>query len=233
MIQNGEVEEGLRTYKKVLPLFTQPQAVLCATYLSEHIQTQLQFIKSESPSVLVEEVLALLKSSVLRCQCAYHAAAIALQPDMAEWTTYPVQHFLREGQEFFECIEKGDVLYCIHIQLKKTEQLNPVDWMYFMTVTKDKLEQEIVRHVGKDYIFAQLHDNAVMIVTRFPHVEKEKVEAWCSQLIDSIMEELHFELSGDDLLVALGDSKEMDSSDFFALYSKTIAKIYDSLEEGK
>ena len=233
MIQNGEVEEGLQTYKKVLPLFTQPEAVLYAAYLSEHIQTQLQFIKSESSNVLVEEVRVLLKSSVLRCQCAYHAAAIALQPDMAKQTAYPLQHFLREGQGFFNRTEIGDILYCTNIQVNKTEQLDHVDWMYFMTVIKDKLEQEIVRHVGKDYIFAQLHDNAVMIVTRFPHVEKEKVEAWCSQLIDSIMEELHFELSGDDLLVALGDSKEMDSSDFFALYSKTIAKIYDSLEEGK
>ena len=230
MIQNGEVEEGLRTYKKMLPLFTQPQAVLYATYLSEHIQTQLQFIKSESSSVLVEEVRALLKSSVLRCQCAYQAAAIALQPDMEEQTAYPLQHFLREGQGFFNRTEKGDVLYCTHIQLKKTEQLNRVDWMYFMMVIKDKLEQEIISQVGEDYILAQLHDNAVMIVTSFPHVEQEKIEAWCSQLIGSITEELHFELSADDLLVALGDSKEMDSYDFFALYSTTIAKIYNNFE---
>ena len=230
-IQHGEVEEGLRIYKKVLPLFAQPAAVLYATYLSEHIQTQLQFIK-DGPTALVEEVRELLKSSVLRYQWAYQMAA-AYETTATEQTAYPLPHFLREGQEFFDGTEKEDILYCTHIQLKKMEHLDHVDWMYFMAVIKDKLEQEIIRQVGDNYIFAQLHENTMMIVTRFPHVEQEMVEAWCSRLIESIIEELHFELKEDALIVTLGDSKEMDSRDFFALYSRTIAKIYNSFEMRK
>ena len=97
----------------------------------------------------------------------------------------------------------------------------------------DKLEQEIIRQVGDNYIFAQLHENTIMIVTRFPHVEQEVIETWCSELIESIIEELHFELKEDALIVTLGDSKEMDSRDFFALYSRTIAKIYNSYKMRK
>ncbi|MGM9951329.1 MAG: hypothetical protein ACI33P_14450 [Lysinibacillus sp.] len=232
MIQHGEVEKGLRTYKKVLPLFAQPEAVLYATYLSEHIQTQLQFIKTESYSVLVEEVRALLKSSVLRYQWAYRAAG-TYEKSETEQTAYPLHHFLQEGQGFFNQTEKGEFLYCTHIQLKKMEHLDHVDWMYLMAVIKDKLEQEITRQVGDKYIFAQLHENTMMIVTRFPHVEQEVVEAWCSRLIEAMTKELHFELKEDVVIVALGDSKEMDSRDFFALYSRTIAKIYNSFEERK
>ncbi len=231
MIQHGEVEEGLRTYKKVLPLFVQPEGVLYATYLSEHIQTQLQFIK-DGPTALVEEVRELLESSILRYQWAYQVAT-AYEKTETEQTAYPLHHFLRDGQGFFDGTETEDILYCTHIQLKKTEHRDHVDWMYFMAVIKDKLEQEIIRQVGDNYIFAQLHENTIMIVTRFPHVEQEVVEVWGSELIKSIIEELHFELEEDALIVTLGDSKEMDSRDFFALYSRTIAKIYNSFEMRK
>ncbi|KGR82145.1 hypothetical protein [Lysinibacillus odysseyi] len=229
-IQEGEVEQGLRVYREMLTLFEQPATLLYATYLSEHIETQLHYITDELYKHSVNEVKAHLKNSVLRYQWAYQKAG-AYEHSAAEKSAYPLQHFLREGQEFFDRSKDGEFLCCTHIQVRKREEVNQVEWLHFMTAFKDKLEEAIVHQVKDQYIFAQLHENTLMIVTRYPHAGEEAVEAWYNRLIYTIIEELPFELQVDDLLITLDDSKQMGSSDFFALYSQTVAKIYNRFGE--
>lgn len=70
-----------------------------------------------------------------------------------------------------------------------------------------------------------------MIVTRYPYVEEEESQAWCDELILTLLKDLPFELQTNALIVTISDSIKMESSDFFALYSHTVAKIYDRFEE--
>lgn len=229
-IQQGEVEQGLSIYQKLLPLFEKPEALLYATYLSEHIQTQLEYISGEAYKPLIDEVRDQLKISVLRYQWAYQIGA-AYENSAPEQSAYPLQYFLREGQEFFNKTKDGEFLYCTHIQVKNREEVNQVNWLHFMMIIKDKLEEEIIRQVDDHYIFAQLHENTIMIVTRYPYVEEEESQAWCDELILTLLKDLPFELQTNALIVTISDSIKMESSDFFALYSHTVAKIYDRFEE--
>jgi tetratricopeptide (TPR) repeat protein len=229
-IQQGEVEQGLLIYKNILPFFEKPEALLYATYLSEHIHTQLQYISGEMYKSLVEEVTAQLKNSVLRYQWAFQLGP-TYGYSTTEQSAYPLQHFLLEGQGFFNETKDGEFLYCTHIQVRNGVEVNQVAWLHSMMIIKDKLEEEIIRQVDNRYIFAQLQKNTIMIVTRSPHVEEGAVQAWCDQLISTLIEELPFDLQPDALTVTLGDSEQMESSDFFKLYSQTIAKIYNRFEE--
>lgn len=229
-IHQGEVEQGLLTYQKMLPLFEKPETVLYATYLSEHIQTQLQFITGNAYLSIVDVVSAQLKKSVLRYQWAYPLTSRS-DNDATMQSAYPLQHFLWEGQGFFDQTNEEEFLYCTHIQVMNREDINQVDWLHFMMIIKDKLEEEITRQVGNQYIFAQLHENTLMIVTRYPHVEEEILINWCNSLIQKVMKEIPFELQTNAIMVTLGDSRQMETSDFFALYSQTVAKIYNNFDD--
>lgn len=229
-IQQGEVEQGLAIYQKLLPLFEKPEALLYATYLSEHIQTQLEYISGGSYKLLIDEISDQLKNTVLRYQWAYQIGAV-YENSAPEQSAYPLQHFLREGQEFFNNTKDGEFLYCTHIQVKNREEVNQVNWLHFMMIIKDKLEEEIIRQVDDHYIFAQLHENTIMIVTRYPYIEEKESQSWCDELILTLLKDLPFELQTNALIVTLGDSRQMESSDFFELYSHTVAKIYNRFEE--